>query len=220
MKKTLRIIFLWVPLSLLTLSVLWVLAYRSGPVRLTPLMVKRSFQGQEMHRTWVGIEDVSKVMVRSVIASEDSRFLMHNGFDFKELQKMQKEHEEKGKPLRGCSTISQQTAKNCFTWCTDTWLRKGVEAWYTFLIERIWGKRRIMEVYLNVAEMGPGIYGVQTAARTYFGKDASKLTESDAITLTLRLPNPLKRSVDWAKKQTNRRMLLDKRISQHPYPDW
>lgn len=220
MKKFLRIVFLWIPLALIAGSVIWVAAYRNGAVRLTPLMVKRSFQGYETKRTWVGINDISPSMVRAVIASEDGRFMEHRGFDFKEMEIMRAEHIEQGKPLRGCSTISQQTAKNCFTWCSDTWIRKGIEAWYTFLIERMWSKKRIMEVYLNVAEMGPGIYGIQTAAQEYFKKDAIKLTKADAITLTIRLPNPLKRSIDWAQKQTKRRQTISKRIEQTPYPKW
>lgn len=132
--------------------------------------------------------------IRAVIASEDGRFLEHHGFDFREMRKMLEEHLEKGKRIRGCSTISQQTAKNCFTFCSDTWFRKGVEAYYTVLIEYIWGKERIMEVYLNIAETGDGLFGAGAAARRYYGKDASQLTRRQAAAIACVLPDPLHRT--------------------------
>ena len=151
-------------LCFIILSIAWVMLYKFVPVRWTPLMLKRSIQNIEQkeyknHRTWVDLEEISPVMVRAVIASEDSRFIEHRGFDILELQKMKKEHQTKGNKIRGCSTISQQVAKNCFTFCGRSWWRKGFETYYTLLIELFWSKERIMEVYLNIAEMGKGVFG-------------------------------------------------------------
>ena len=154
---------------------------------------------------WTPIENISDEMIYSVIAAEDQKFFFHNGFDFEEISKMKEDHLFDGSPVRGCSTISQQTAKNCFTWCTNTWLRKGIEAYYTVLIEKIWGKQRILEVYLNVAEMGPGIYGAEAAARRYYHIHASDLTKADASSLACCLPNPLHRNPDWANKYMAKR---------------
>ena len=200
-KRISRILFLYVPAGLVLLSLLWVVLYRFVPVRWTPLMLRRSIENidnKDFHnqRIWVDIEDIAQVMVRAVIASEDGRFMTHHGFDFEEIDKMMDEHERKGKKIRGCSTISQQTAKNCFTFGSKTWLRKGVEAYYTFLIELIWGKKRIMEVYLNVAETGKGLYGVEAASMKYFKRHASALTQDQAICLACILPNPLVRRPD------------------------
>lgn len=205
MRKFLRVLLLYIPGGLVALSLLLVLLFKWAPVGVTPLMVKRLLQGEGsvsslVQRRWTPLEDISTDLVRCVIASEDARFFSHRGFDLEELKRMQAQHEKYGKPIRGCSTLSQQTAKNCFTFCSHTMLRKAVEAWYTFLIERIWGKKRIVEVYLNVAELGPGIYGAQDAARYYFHKDASKLSLTEASTLTLCLPNPLKRNPDWVRR--------------------
>ena len=166
-KRISKILFLYVPAGLVLLSLLWVVLYRFVPVRWTPLMLRRSIENidnKDFHnqRTWVDIEDIAQVMVRAVIASEDGRFMTHHGFDFEEIDKMMDEHERKGKKIRGCSTISQQTAKNCFTFGSKTWLRKGVEAYYTFLIELIWGKKRIMEVW-----------SFDGAMKYIFGKNAS-----------------------------------------------
>lgn len=128
-------------------------------------------------------------MVKAVVASEDNLFMKHHGFSFKSMQKAW-EHNKKGKRIRGGSTISQQTAKNVFLWPQRSYLRKGLEAYFTVLIELIWSKERIMEVYLNVIEMGPGIYGVQAAAKEHFGKDASKLSKGQAALIAGCLPNP------------------------------
>lgn len=154
---------------------------------------------------WVSLEKISDNMIRSVIASEDQKFPYHKGFDLEELERMRIKHETKGSPIRGCSTISQQTAKNCFTFCTHSWFRKGVEAYYTVLIEKIWGKHRIMEVYLNVAEMGPGIYGVEAAADKYFNKHASALSATEAASIACCLPNPLKRNPSWVSSHYSKR---------------
>lgn len=200
MKKFLKIVFLWIPVCFVVFSLFQVFLYKWVPVKFTPLMLERVVQGKAAWpggATWVNLEDVSPSIKRCVLASEDARFFQHNGFDIVELQAMEEKHSKQGKPLRGCSTISQQTAKNCFTWGTHTWFRKAVEAYYTLLIENIWGKRRIMEVYLNVVEFGPGIYGVEDASRVYFRCASSRLTLGDAASLTLCLPNPLKRTPAW-----------------------
>lgn len=200
-KKTLSILLAYIPAGFVVASVLLVILFRFAPIGFTPLMVKRALlSNQRVDYQWVRLEDVSPETVAAVIAAEDSRFLRHNGFDFEELSKMHQQHLFDGSPIRGCSTISQQTAKNCFTWCTNTWLRKAIEAYFTVLIEFLWGKDRILEVYLNVAEMGPGIYGVEAAAQHYFHVAASELTLADASSLACCLPNPLHRTPDWANR--------------------
>ena len=223
-KRLLRFIFVYLPAGLLALSLMWVLLYRVAPVRWTPLMLRRSIEyageeGYRNRRVWVGLDEVAPVMVRAVMASEDSRFMEHKGFAFDEIRKMRLEHRTKGKKIRGCSTISQQVAKNCFTFGTRSWLRKGVEAYYTVLIEAFWGKRRIMEVYLNVAEMGKGIFGVEAAANEYFGCHASELTATQAVSLACVLPNPLVRNPRTVPQKNRTKYNATSRgLSQTPYP--
>ena len=145
--------------------------------------------------------------------------MVHGGFDFEELRKMRREHQSKGKKIRGCSTISQQVAKNCFTFGSRTWLRKGLEAYYTFLIEKLWGKRRIMEVYLNVAEMGRGIYGIEAASLEYYGCHASKLNMRQAVCIACILPNPLVRNPrSVPQKNRTKYNTTYRRTEQTPYP--
>ena len=224
--KRLFLLILKLALACIALSILWVFAYRYIPVRLTPLMIKRAYEykdDSEFHTTqkWVPLEKISPEMWRAVIASEDNRFMDHNGFDIEELKKMYKAHLEDGKDLRGCSTISQQTAKNCFTFCSDTWFRKGVEAYYTFLIEKIWGKRRIMEVYLNIAEMGKGIYGVQAASEHYYHVSALNLKRQEAIRLAVILPSPLKRNpLRNTEYMQGRIKALTDLETKLKYPEW
>lgn len=208
LKRLSRLLFIKIPVSFLLISILWVLLYKYEPVKWTPLMLKRSVQniGQKEYentKVWVDIEDVSPVMVRAIMASEDGRFMEHWGFDLKEIQKMKYEHDKKGKKIRGCSTISQQVAKNCFTFCGRTWWRKAFEAYYTVLIEILWGKERIMEVYLNVAETGRGVFGVEAAAQKFFGCSAKNLTTHQAVSIACVLPNPLVRNPKTVS-QTNR----------------
>ena len=143
---------------------------------------------------WVPLNKISPYMPLAVIASEDQIFFDHFGFDFNQIEKAMKEN-QKRKRIRGASTISQQVAKNMFLYPGKSFIRKGIEAYFTMLIELIWGKKRILEVYLNVAEFGEGIYGVQAASRIYFHKDASALNAGEAALLTAILPSPLKRSV-------------------------
>lgn len=203
MRKILKILFVRLPFWFVLASLLLVVTYKWLPVRYTPLMLVRSCQNIECpdgaisHR-WVPLDSISVNMRKSVIASEDNLFFTHNGFDIAEIQKMRQEHEKKGKKIRGCSTISQQTAKNCFTFGTHTWARKAIEVYYTVLIEKIWGKQRILEVYLNVAETGKGMYGVEAASQYYFHKPSLRMTLSEAAALTCCLPNPLRRTPEWA----------------------
>jgi len=209
-KKVITILLAYIPAGAVLASILLVVLLKWVPVAYTPLMLKRCFHsvgnnGVQVKYKWTAIEDISDDMIYSVIAAEDQKFFYHNGFDFEEISRMKQEHMFDGSPIRGCSTISQQTAKNCFTWCTNTWIRKGIEAYFTVLIERIWGKERILEVYLNVAEMGPGIYGAEAAARRYFHIHASDLTRADASSLACCLPNPLHRDPYWANKHMSAR---------------
>jgi monofunctional biosynthetic peptidoglycan transglycosylase len=177
------------------MSIVWVIAARFLPVYLTPLMVIRSVEAiadgkvPKNHKTWVPIEDISPNMVQAVVASEDNLFLSHHGFSFDAMTKAF-EHNQNGKRIRGGSTISQQTAKNVFLFPQRSYVRKGLEAYFTVLIEFVWGKKRIMEVYLNVIEMGDGVYGVQAAAEEHFGVNASQLSKNQAALIAACLPNP------------------------------
>jgi monofunctional biosynthetic peptidoglycan transglycosylase len=180
-------------------TILVVVAYKVMPVVVTPLMVIRSVENLAhgkspfWHHTWVSLKDMSPDMPVAVMASEDQRFLIHHGFDFDAIQKAMKRNEAAGKKKYGASTISQQTAKNVFLWQGRTWLRKGLETYFTVLIEFIWGKERIMEVYLNSIEMGPGIYGVSAVAEENFdGIEAKDLSARQCALIAATLPNPLK----------------------------
>lgn len=188
--------FVRIPLLFILASIAMVTLLRWVPVRYTPVMLKRAFQfrSEENFRSdqkWVSLEEISPELIKAVILSEDQKFYSHHGFDWDELDAMWKAHKEEDAPLRGCSTISQQTAKNVFTFGTDTWLRKGLEAWWTVLIEHIWGKNRILEVYLNVAEMGKGIFGAELAAQAYYELPAADLDARQAVALAVCLPHPL-----------------------------
>ena len=211
-------------LAFVALSVLWVLLYGWVPVRWTPLMLKRTVQnigteGYRNVRVWVDLEDISPVMVRAVLASEDGRFMEHDGFDVQEIIKMRKDHRTKGKKIRGCSTISQQVAKNCFTFCGRSWWRKGFETYYTVLIELLWSKERIMEVYLNIAEIGKGVFGVESAARKFFERPASKLNAHQAVSIACVLPNPLMRNPRTVSQKYSRKYNITyKRTQQTLYP--
>lgn len=176
------------------LSVFMTLCYRWINPPVTPLMLIRAIKdGESIRKDWVPIEDISYYMISAAIASEDNNFLGHKGFDFGAIQKAV-DLNKKGKRTRGASTISQQTAKNVFLWPGRSWIRKGLEVYFTFLIETFWPKDRIMEVYLNVIEMGPGIYGSEAAAQHYFHIPATKLTKRQASLITACYPNPRKRN--------------------------
>ena len=187
-------------------------------------MLKRSVEnigkdGYRNQRTWVDIQDIAPVMVRAVIAAEDGKFMNHWGFDLKEIYHMHKEHIASGKKVRGCSTISQQVAKNCFTFCGHSWWRKGFEAYYTVLIELFWSKERIMEVYLNVAETGRGVFGIEEAAMKNFSRHASKLTTHQAVSIACVLPNPLVRNPQTVSQKNKKKYNITyKRTEQTAYP--
>lgn len=175
-------------------SVAWVVFYKYVQVPGTPLMVIRYFEKKEDKRVywkhnWVPIGKISKNLQLTVVASEDQNFLKHNGFDMKAIEKAY-ENNKKGRQLKGGSTISQQTAKNVFLWPHRSWLRKGFETYFTFLIETFWSKERIMEVYLNSIEMGDGIYGAEAASQFWFKKSASTLSVQESAALAAILPNP------------------------------
>jgi monofunctional biosynthetic peptidoglycan transglycosylase len=172
--------------------VLWVGIYRIVPPPITILMIERLFQGQGLDHRWVPLRRISPALVRSVIASEDARFCAHHGFDMHAIDAALRHDRAAPAKLRGGSTISQQTAKNVFLWPQRSWVRKGAEAGFTVLIEALWGKRRIMEVYLNTVEMGPGIYGAEAASERYFRIPASRLDPAQAGRLAAILPDPLK----------------------------
>ncbi len=177
---------------LVGLPLIWVGVYRLVPPPMTPLMAIRLAQGHGWDYRWRPIANISPALVQAAVAAEDARFCEHHGFDFQAIEKAVKHNERRPGRIRGGSTISQQTAKNVFLWPDRSYLRKGLEAYFTVLIEAVWGKRRIMEVYLNVVEWGPGIYGAEAAAHHYFHTDAAHLSSAEASRLTAILPSPLK----------------------------
>ena len=181
-----------------TSTILAVVILKYIPVYMTPLMFIRSVEAMidgdapQINHRWVPLEKITHNLPQAVMASEDNLFLKHSGFDLEQIQKAQIEAQE-GKRQRGASTISQQTARNVFLWQHRSWLRKGLEAYFTFLIEKIWGKERIMEVYLNSIEMGRGIYGADAVARINFNTTPDKLTKDQCAYIAVSLPNPLHR---------------------------
>ena len=202
MKNVLQKTFLflkWLIVSFLVSTIGVVLCYKWIPVAVTPLMIIRcveNFKNDDtvaIHHQWVPLDKMSKNMPLAVVASEDQNFLKHHGFDFTAIEKAIEENKE-GKRQRGASTISQQTAKNVFLWPASSWTRKALETYFTVLIELMWSKERIMEVYLNSIEMGPNIYGVEAVAQRYFGCPASELRHSDCALIAATLPNPLRYS--------------------------
>ncbi|HWW27434.1 MAG TPA: monofunctional biosynthetic peptidoglycan transglycosylase, partial [Caulobacter sp.] len=191
MKVLVRNILVALFILLVAGPILTVVVYRFVPPPATPLMVIRLAEGKGWNHHWRPIDEVSPALPRALIAAEDARFCDHHGFDLDALQKAY-ENNEKGKKIRGGSTISQQTAKNVFLWPGRSYVRKGLEAYFTVLIETIWGKKRIMEVYLNSIEYGPGLYGAEAASRAYFKVGADQLTPPQAARLAAILPSPLK----------------------------
>lgn len=191
--------FKWVILLFFSSTILAVVLFRFVPVPVTPLMVIRCVQqvknGEDitLHHEWVPLEKMSPYMPMAVMASEDQRFLIHHGVDPVAIKQAQKDNKKRKRP-RGGSTITQQTAKNVFLWPNSNWVRKGLETYFTVLIELFWSKERIMEVYLNSIEMGKGIYGVKAVARHNFNKQPSELTKADCALIAATLPNPLKRN--------------------------
>ena len=189
----------WVRRILLLFVVVFLIApvgltaiYRFVPPPLTLLMVERLFQGYGLHKSWRPMDEIAPSLPNAVIAAEDQRFCEHHGFDFQAMQKAFAANEKRPNRIRGGSTISQQTAKNVFLWPARDYVRKGLEAYFTVLIETLWGKRRILEVYLNVVEWGPGTYGAEAAAQRYFHVPAARLTPVQSARLAAILPSPLK----------------------------
>lgn len=206
-------------IAFMLISILSVVLYRWLPVPITPLMIIRSIEsvgdgnGVVMKHDWVSLDDISPKLQLAVVCSEDQNYLKHFGVDWGAIQKAMKEN-EKGKRLRGGSTITQQTAKNVFLWQGRSYFRKALELWFTLLIETFWSKERIMEVYLNSIEMGKGIYGAEEAAQYWFKKSAKKLTKDEASAIAAILPNPLRFKANppspyisgrkmWIKQQMN-----------------
>lgn len=188
--------FIKLTLWFIVLSVFWVLLYRFVPVPVTPLMLSRYVEYWNddqvgLSHDWVPLEEISPSLQKAVIASEDDTFFTHHGFNFDAMHKAYKSN-QKGKRIKGGSTISQQTAKNVFLWQGRSYVRKAFEAYFTVLIELLWSKERIMEVYLNSIEMGKGVYGAQAAAQHWYHKDAASLTKAEAAGIASILPNPRK----------------------------
>jgi monofunctional biosynthetic peptidoglycan transglycosylase len=192
------------------ISLFFVVLFKFVPVPFTPLMVIRAIEnksaGKEVYfnHDWEPLENISMNLQKAVIASEDGTFLRHNGFDFTAMQKAFKSN-SRGRKIKGGSTISQQTAKNVFLWQGRSYVRKGLEAYFTVLIELIWGKERIMEVYLNSIEMGDGVYGAQAAAEHWYRKDAANLTRVQAAGIAAILPSPRKYKATGSSSYINNR---------------
>lgn len=190
-------VFLW----FLMVSVLWVLFYRFVNPPITLLMVQRNIERKadgkpfKMEKEWVDFDEISDNMKRAAVSAEDQLFLKHIGFDVKAIEKAFAGN-QKGKKIKGGSTISQQTAKNVFLWPGRSWIRKGFEAYFTLLIEIFWSKERILEVYLNVIEMGDGIYGAEAASQAYYRKSCRKLSKAQAALIAACFPNPIR----WSPK--------------------
>ncbi len=182
------------------ITIAWVGIYAIVPPPITATMI---LDENGITKDWVSFSDISPNMARAVIAAEDSKFCSHDGFDTEAIQKAIERNAQGGR-IRGGSTISQQVAKNAFLWQGGGFFRKGLEAYFTFLIETIWSKKRIMEVYLNIAETGIGTYGVQAGAQRYFNKDAKDLTGIEAARIAAALPLPKKRAVNGAGGFTRR----------------
>ncbi len=201
-----RRIFGWIVklvVAFLLISLLWVFAYRFINPPITFTMIGDLIAGRGAHKEWMPIKQIDRDMVRASIAAEDSKFCSHRGFDFEAIEDAMKRNASGGR-IRGGSTISQQTAKNAFLWQGGGYARKGLEAWFTFLIEHMWGKRRIMEVYLNLAETGIGTYGVDAGSQRYFGHDASAMSGTEAARIAAVLPLPKERGAIAPKGFTRR----------------
>lgn len=195
--------------AFVVLTVVLVVAFKWLPVPVTATMI---MDGNGITKDWESLDNIDRDLVDAVIAAEDGRFCEHSGFDTEAIEKAMRANMEGGK-IRGGSTISQQTAKNVFLWQGGGYFRKGLEAWFTFWIEAVWGKRRIMEVYLNVAETGIGTYGAEAGSQRYFGHSAARLSVDEASRMAAALPSPKKRSVKgpggWLARHGNR---IERRI--------
>ncbi|QHS61649.1 monofunctional biosynthetic peptidoglycan transglycosylase [Chitinophaga agri] len=199
-----------------------ILKWINPPITLTMISSWFSLMGTDkhFHKTWVNYDEISQHAKLAVLASEDQLFPDHNGFDFKSIEKAMK-HNQKSKKIRGASTISQQVAKNVFLWQGRSWVRKGLEVYFTFMIEKIWGKERILEMYLNVAQMGDGIFGIEAAAQQYYHKGAASLNREQAAMIAACLPNPVKYTVVPPARTTSyrQRKILQQMRFIAPDPD-
>lgn len=207
-------------------SIGMVFVYKYIPVYITPLMVIRMFEKNEAKSSflgkhkWVPLSDISVNLQKAVIASEDGKFTTHNGFDIDAIEEAMEDN-QKGKKLRGGSTISQQTAKNVFLWPGRSYVRKAFEVYFTFWIELVWGKERIMEVYLNSIEMGPGIYGAEAAANKWFNKSAKTLTKREAAAIAVILPNPRVYKAKGGSLYIERRIrFISRQMDLYPKPNY
>ncbi len=208
------------------ISLFLVVLFKFVPVPFTPLMAVRAIEnsnagkGLVCSHEWVPLEDISMNLQKAVVASEDGYFMKHNGFDFSAMQKAFNNN-QKGKKLKGGSTISQQTAKNVFLWQGRSYVRKGLEAYFTFLIELIWGKERIMEVYLNSIEMGDGVYGAEAASKHWFHKSAKNLTKYEAASIAAILPSPRKykavNSSAYVERRKNKTLRVMRQVGKLDY---
>jgi monofunctional glycosyltransferase len=193
-------IFMFAITSFLIGSVFLVVVYRAVPPPGTPLMLIRLVEGHGLSKAWRPLDEISPNLIHAAIAGEDARFCEHHGFDWDAIQAAWHRYEQGTRRVHGASTISMQTAKNVFLWPGRDWIRKGLEAYFTVLIELAWGKQRIIEVYLNVVEWGTGIYGAEAASQFYFHKPARTLTVEEAARLAAILPDPLK----WSASRPDR----------------
>ena len=207
-------------------TLLWVLILKWVPVLFTPLMIGRAIEYRDdpdfrTRKTWKSLDEISPALMKAVITAEDNKFMEHKGFDFESIRDAAETNRKRGKIARGASTISQQTAKNVFLWSGRSWVRKGFEVYFTVLIENIWGKERIMEVYLNVAEFGRGVYGAEAAARKFFRCSASSLSLDQSCLMAASLPSPLKRNLARpGKYHLKRAGQIKNLIGKIEYPEW
>jgi monofunctional biosynthetic peptidoglycan transglycosylase len=198
------------------------LKWVNPPVTITEISSWLSLWGTDktLQKTWVNYDEISQHAKLAVIASEDQLFTDHNGFDFKSIEKAMK-HNQKSKKIKGASTISQQVAKNVFLWQGRSWFRKGLEVYFTFMIENIWGKQRILEVYLNVAQMGEGVFGIEAASQLNYHKSAATLNREEAAMIAACLPNPIKYTINPPARITayRQRKILVQMRNLAPDPD-
>lgn len=223
MKKTITNILIFLPAVFLITSLVLIYALKSGPIKWTPLMLKREWQfrgtGTVSKMYWVPLQEISPNAIQAIVMSEDQRFMEHHGVDLVELERMLRSYKNGDAGLRGCSTITQQVAKNCFTFSSNTYLRKAMELYWASLMEIFWNKERILEVYMNVVEVGRGLYGVEAASREYFHCRAKEMTEHDAASLAVILPSPLTTSPSeaWtAKPERIERLVVELKRKKFP----
>jgi len=220
-KRILYILLIYIPLFFLITSISAVIVFKYVPVKYTPLMAIRSFEhrkntNRQVYKKWTPISEIAPEMMMSVMILEDMRFIAHSGFDLIEIRKA-RQMQKSGQNLRGASTISQQTAKNVFLLPHRSWVRKALEAYFTVWIELIWGKKRILEVYLNVAEMGENVYGVEAAAQYYYQKPAKELSLKEAALMAACLPDPLQRKPLYPSQTMEERTeYVERTITQYP----